>query len=62
MKRDITELFSETEMKIYSIISGKDGIKAREIARILGLNKTEISRWMVSSALMRELCYQDSDF
>lgn len=62
MKRDITELFSETEMKIYSIISGKDGIKAREIARILGLNKTEISRWMVSSALMRELCYQDSDY
>ena len=62
MRRDSTELLSETELKIYEIISGRDGVKAREIARELDLNKTEISRRMVSSALMRELCYQDSDY
>lgn len=62
MKRGSTELFSETELQIYSLISRRNGIKAREIARELNLDKTEISRWMVSSALMRELCYQDRDY
>ena len=62
MKRNETQLFTESELKIYSLISGRDGIKAREIARETGIDKTEINRWMVSSALMRELCYQDSEY
>ena len=62
MKRNTTELFSETELLIYSLISSRDGIKAREIARELGLDKTDVNRWLVSSALMRELCYQDRDY
>ena len=62
MRRRETDLFSETELEIYSMISRRDGIKAREIARELGTDKTEISRWMVSSALMRELCYQDREY
>ena len=62
MRRGETELFSETELQIYSIISRNDGIKAREIGRELGIDKSEVSRWMVSSALMRELCYQDRDY
>ena len=62
MRRGETELFSPEELQIYSLISGNDGIKAREIARQTGIDKTEISRWMVSSALMRELCYQDSEY
>ncbi len=62
MARAETQLFSPAEMKIYSLISRSSGIKAREIARELGLEKTEISRWMVSSALMRELCYQDKEY
>jgi hypothetical protein len=60
--RGETQLFSPAELKIYSLISRRDGIKAREIARELGLEKSEISRWMVSSALMRELCYQDKEY
>ena len=62
MRRGETELFSPEELQIYSLISRNDGIKAREIARQTGIEKTEISRWMVSSALMRELCYQDSEY
>ena len=62
MGRRATELFSETELQIYSLISQSDGLKAREIGRILGIDKTEISRWMVSSALMRELCYRDREY
>lgn len=62
MRRNETLLFSETELQIYALIAGNDGIKAREIAGRLGMNKTEVSRWMVSSALMRELCYQDREY
>lgn len=62
MKRKETELFSETELRIYALIARRDGIKAREIARELGMDKSDISRWMVSSALMRELCYQDREY
>ena len=62
MGRSATELFSDTEMRIYSLIARQDGIKAREIARELGMDKTEVSRRLVSSALMRELCYQDREY
>ena len=62
MAKDATRLFTPAELQIYSLISRSSGIKAREIARELGLEKTEISRWMVSSALMRELCYQDKEY
>ena len=62
MSRGETQLFTPAELKIYSLISRREGIKAREIARELGLEKSEISRWMVSSALMRELCYQDREY
>ena len=62
MRRRETELFSNTELQIYSLIARNDGVKAREIAGTLGLEKTEISRLMFSSALMRELCYQDHEY
>ena len=62
MRRGETELFSPEELKIYALISRRNGIKARAISRETGIDKTEVSRRLVSSALMRELCYQDSDY
>ena len=62
MKERGTELFSIAERQVYALISAGDGIKAREIARRTGLDKTEVSRLLVSSALMRELCYQDREY
>ncbi len=62
MRRGETELFSESELQIYALIAGNEGIKAREIARRLNLDRTEINRLLVSSALMRELCYQDREY
>ena len=62
MRRGETELFSPEELKIYALISRRNGIKAREISRETGIDKTEVSQRLVSSALMRELCYQDSDY
>lgn len=62
MRRGATELFSENELRIYSLISARDGVKARTIARELAMDKIEVNRWLVSSALMRELCYQDQEY
>ena len=62
MRRKETDLFPEEERRIYSIISENNGIMARELGRLTGLEKKEISRLLVSSALMRELCYQDREY
>ena len=62
MSRHETELFPYEERQIYSLISGNSGITARELARLTGMEKKEISRLLVSSALMRELCYQDREY
>ena len=62
MRRRETDLFSRSELQIYSLIAANDGIMAREISRKLGIDKTEVSRLLVSSALMRELCYRDSEY
>ena len=62
MRRSETELFPENELQVYSLIARNDGIKARDIAKTLGLDRTEVNRMLVSSALMRELCYQDREY
>ncbi len=62
MRRRETELFPEDELRIYAAIAARDGITAREIARETGLDRTDINRLLVSSALMRELCYKDREY
>ena len=62
MKDGISERFSGVEQDVYGLISRADGLKAREIARILGMDRTEVSRLLVRSALMREMCYQDREY
>ncbi len=61
-KGEILRDFSRSEQRIYELISRSEGIKAREIARMLGLDKTAVSQLMVRSALMREMCYQDREY
>lgn len=62
MKRGETDLFSEREVQIYALISQNDGLKAREIAGKMQGDRTEVSRLLASSALMREMCYQDREY
>ncbi len=50
------------EKKIYGVISRRDGIRAREIAACLGLTREEVNRELYQSPLMREMCYQDSEY
>ena len=54
--------FSESERRVYSQISRHDGLTAREIAGSLGLSRNEVNHLLYSSALMHELCYQDSEY
>lgn len=62
MRRSETDLFPEEELNIYAMIAREDGVKAREIARETRLDKSAVSRLLVSSALMRELCFQDREY
>lgn len=57
-----TELFPREELAVYRLISGNDGLKAREIAAKLGMEKTDVSRLLFSAPLMREMCYQDREY
>ena len=56
------KVFSREERAVYAMISRGDGIKAREIAARLNMDRTDINRLLVSSALMREMCYQDAEY
>ena len=61
-QQTILHRFSETEQRVYALIARGEGLKAREIAARLGLDRTEVNRLLVSSALMREMCYQDREY
>ena len=47
--------------KIYAVICRSGGIRAREIARELSLDRTEVNRVLYQSPLLRELCWQDRE-
>ena len=52
----------EIERKMYSIICRNDGIKAREIAREIGVERKDINRLLYNSPFIRELCYRDEEY
>jgi len=54
--------FSVDERRIYSLISVRDGIKAKEIASELNIQRSMVNHWLFSSPLMHELCFQDSSY
>ena len=54
--------FSAEERAVYSLISRNDGLKAKEIASMLNLSRSDVNRLLFSSPLMHELCVQDSAF
>ena len=48
-------------MRICAEICQSDGMKAREIALRLGVDRQEVNRALYRSALLQELCWQDRD-
>ncbi len=60
MSRDPTSSVP-ADRAICAAICRSDGIKAREIARELHMDRTTVNQHLYGSPLMKELCYQDAD-
>ena len=50
------------ERDIYSLISSGDGIKAKEIAHQLHIDRKTVNHYLYSSPYMHDLCYQDQEY
>lgn len=50
------------ERDIFALICGSDGIKAGEIAKKLGKDRSLINHYLYASPYMHELCYRDSSY
>lgn len=48
--------------RICAAICQSDGVKARDIARLLNLDRAAVNRVLYASPLLGELCYQDRDY
>ena len=55
-------VFSPEEQSVYSLIAVSDGIRAKDIASRLGMTRSSVNHVLFSSALMHELCFQDSSY
>ena len=52
----------EPEREICAVVCARDGIKAREIAKELGLDRLTVNHILFRSPLMKELCWQDRQY
>jgi len=52
----------QLERRVCSAICQGDGLRAREIAALLNLDRATVNRVLYASPLLRELCYQDRDY
>lgn len=52
----------QTDREICALICRNNGIKAKDVARELQLDRQEVNHILYSSPLMKELCWQDRDF
>jgi len=56
------KIADQTERAICAAICRSDGIKAREIAKALNLDRTTVNHALYNSPLMKELCWQDGEY
>ena len=52
----------QKDREICAFICQNDGIKARDIARNLNIDRQEVNHILYSSPLMKELCWQDRNY
>lgn len=52
----------ETERAVCALICRSGGLRAKEIAQALSLDRTAVNRVLYRSPLLRELCWQDDDY
>ena len=61
MAAENRQKFQELDRAICALICRSQGIKAREIANSLGVERRAVNHELYSSPLMKELCWQDGD-
>jgi hypothetical protein len=52
----------QIERKVCAAICESDGLKARDIAKSLDLDRGTVNRILYASPLLQDLCYQDDDY
>ncbi|MBR5010171.1 MAG: helix-turn-helix domain containing protein, partial [Clostridia bacterium] len=52
----------QLERRICAAICRSGGIKAKEIASALDMDRSTVNRVLYASPLLKELCYQDKDY
>ena len=52
----------QTDREICALICRNNGIRARDIARELNIDRQTVNHVLYSSPLMKELCWQDGDY
>ena len=52
----------QTDREICALICRNNGIRARDIARELNIDRQAVNHVLYSSPLMKELCWQDRDY
>ena len=55
-------ILSGNERAVCAVICRHDGIRAKEIAKELDLDRQTVNHILYSSPLMKELCWQDRDY
>ncbi len=49
-------------IRLYETICRHDGITAKEIAREIGVGRTDVNRLLYASPFVNELCYRDDEY
>lgn len=53
---------SQLSSRMYALICQSDGMKAREIANQLNMDRTTVNRLLYCYPFIHDLCYQDADY
>ncbi len=62
MKTAYTHDADQLERKVCAVICQSDGLKARDIASRLKLDRSAVNHVLYASPLLKELCWQDGDY
>ena len=62
MNTSFTNDPGQLERRVCAAICQGDGLRAREIAARLNLDRSTVNRILYASPLMKELCWQDGDY
>ena len=62
MRMAVPRPADDAERAVCALICRSGGLRAREIAKALSLDREKVNRILYASPLLRELCWQDGDY